>query len=173
MYNSYKYIFWVDGEPVAKTTQRPPRGKASYWIVQTDPQYLRLKATWAYQKYVGVCSRQAYPGLTFGKNDPIELSLEIYKTRRKTGDTKNIIAAIEDGLQYAGVIPDDRQVTSYGAVRQYFMAGKEKAGVRVAMRIDPRVDDLKWLAGWLGSKKKAVEYQRRLGIINKGCKSTV
>jgi Holliday junction resolvase RusA-like endonuclease len=154
---------WIPGEPVAKSTQRPPRGKKKWWIVQNDPKYARLKKTWAYQRHIADCAVAA--GLVqFLPADPVRLSCDIFKAGRKTGDLKNIVAAIEDGLQYGGFIPNDRQITSYGEVDASFSVGKEKAGVSVSLQVDPRVADIEWLTGWLGSKKKAVEYQHDLNV---------
>ncbi len=156
-----KYELWIPGEPAAKSTMKPPNSPHAYWIVQNDPKYKRLKATWAYQKFVAECAMGKIP--QFGKDDPIKLSAIIKKSKHKTGDRKNVIAAIEDGLQYGGFIPDDRQVTTTGEIHTIFDAG-ENAGVCVELEIDPYAADLDWLAGWLKSKKKAREYQARLGI---------
>jgi hypothetical protein len=158
-----QYQIWVPGEPVAKAIQRPPRSPNAYRIVQNDPKYSRLKTTWAYQKAVAEYAMAARCP-TFDKDDPVMLSAIIRKSGRKMGDRKNVIAAIEDGLQFGGFIPDDRQVTTTGKIHMVFKVGKASAGVLVTLEISPYVRDLEWLAGWLGSKKKAVAYQERHGI---------
>lgn len=158
-----QFQIWVPGEPVAKSIQRPPKGDKAYWIVQNDPKYKRLKATWAYQKFVAECA-MADGCPTFERDDPIMLSAIIRKSGHKTGDRKNVIAAIEDGLQFSGFIPDDRQITTTGKIHMVFNVGKASAGVLVTLELSPYVKDLEWLAGWLQSKKKAVEYQRRYKI---------
>jgi len=158
-----QYRIWVPSEPVAKTTMRPPQGDNAYWIVQNMPKYKRLKRTWAYQDMVAqYAMSERCP--KFGADDPIALSATIRKSGHKTGDLKNIVAAIEDGLQRGGFIPDDRQVTAYKEVLVVFGCGKESAGVMVTLEIDPRAVSLEWLAGWLQSKKKAIQYQGRYGV---------
>ena len=159
------YQIWIPGEPVAKSTKRPPRGAKAYWVVQNDPKYKRLKDTWAYQRHVSECAL-ADGCIKFNADDPIQLSAVIRKSGHKTGDTKNIIAAIEDGLQWGKYIPNDRQITSYSEINVFFGAGKDSVGVLVALQIDPRVRDFEWLTGWLQSKKKAKEYQE--GCYGKG-----
>ena len=156
-----KYQLWVPKEPVAKSTMKPPNSPRAYWIVQNDPKYKRLKETWAYQKFVAECAVGNIPD--FCKDDPIKLSAIIKKSKHKTGDRKNIIAAIEDGLQFGGFIPDDRQVTTTGEIHMIFGAG-ENAGVLVELEIDPYAEDFEWLTGWLKTKKKAGEYRDRKGI---------
>jgi len=156
-----KYDLWISGEPVAKSTMKPPNSPNAFWIVQQVPKYKRLKATWAYQKYVAECAMGKIP--VFEKDDPIKLSAIIKKTKHKTGDRKNVIAAIEDGLQYGGFIPDDRQITDSGEIHMVFNCGTD-AGVFVELEISPYAADLDWLSGWLQSKKKAREYQITRGI---------
>lgn len=152
-----RYELIVEGEPVPKSTQRPPRGPKAYWVVQNYPKYERLKRTWAYQRLVADSAlAQGLP--RFMPDDPIRLSADIYKSGHKTGDTKNIIAAIEDGLQYGGFIPNDRQVTSYGSIRVFFGMGEQRACVKITLELDPLISDSDWLRSWLGSKRKAQAY---------------
>lgn len=147
----------ISGEPVAKSTMKPPRGKNKYWIVSHYDLYLPLRKTWAYQKHVAECAMLCKCH-KFDKDDPIRISANIYKSGRKTGDRKNIIAAIEDGLQYGGFIPNDRQITSSGVIQEYFNQGKDNTRVEVILELEPMIEDLDWLTGWLGSKKKALKY---------------
>ena len=156
------YRIWVPGEPVPKSTQRPPSGTGAYHIVMKSSRYVRLAATWKYQKHVAEYA-QISRCPTFEPSDPISMSLHIFKTGHKTGDAKNIWASVEDGLQYGGYIPNDRQVVS-DDIKTDFKVGIERAGVLIAIEICPRVVDAVWLAGWLGSKKKAIAYQARKGI---------
>ena len=154
------YSFTVNGEPVPKSTQKPPRHKAAYHIVQSDPKYKRLKETWAYQELVAESALAA--GIPqFAKDDPIELALHIFKSGRKMGDTKNIIAAVEDGLQYGGFIPNDKQIVAYDDIDVSFGVGAENARVEVWLQLYPSID-MVWLRGYFGSKKKAQEYYGRM-----------
>lgn len=154
------YSFTVNGEPVPKSTQKPPRHKAAYHIVQSEPRYRRLKETWAYQELVGYSAMLA--GIPeFSPDDPIELSIVIYKSGRKMGDTKNIIACIEDGLQRGGFIPNDKQIVVYGNADTIYGVGIDKAHVDVWLSIFSEID-INWLTGYFGSKKKAQEYYDRM-----------
>lgn len=154
------YTFTVKGEPVPKSTKRPPRHQAAYHIVQKDQKYKRLKDTWDYQKHVAQSALAA--GIPqFDKDDPIRLSLCICKAGRKTGDTKNILAAIEDGLQYGKFIPNDRKVVGYGEIDTFFNAGN-MARVDVTLEIYPWANNLSWLMGYFSTQKKAQEYYDRL-----------
>lgn len=159
-----KYEFVVPGRPVPKSTHRPPKGRDAYWIVQTNPKYGGLKRTWDYQKTVqlAVIAAQIPP---FTKYDPLQLSLEIKKVGHETGDTKNILAAIEDGIQLSEVIENDKQITAYGSIRVSFDAGEEGCGVWGVLELDPRVLDYDWLLSWFrGIRRRTLEYQRDLGM---------
>ena len=158
-----QYSIWIPGEPTPKSTQKPPNSPSAYWIVQNVSKYKRLKETWAYQKLVAEYA-MAERCPEFEKDDPIKLSAVIRKSGHKTGDRKNIIAAVEDGLQFGGFIPDDRQVVDTGEIHTVFKVGKDSAGVLVTLELSPYVKDLEWLAGWLQSKKKAIVYQEKLNV---------
>lgn len=158
-----QFQIWVPGEPVAKSTQRPPVGPKAYWIVQNDPKYQRLKDTWFYQNIVSSYAT-ANQCPTFGKDDPIKLSAIIRKAGHKTGDRKNIIAAIEDGLQHGRFIPNDRQITTTGEIHMVFLVGDDSAGVLVTLELDPYIENLEWLTGWLQSRKKAKAYQAKCNL---------
>lgn len=154
------YSFFVHGEPVAKTTQKPPRTAGSpYELVMRSKQYSRLARTWEYQALVAQCAMVGRIP-TFSADDPICLILDIRKGKHKTGDTKNIMAAIEDGLVFGKFIPDDRQVTD-SANKVSFGWGNE-AGVLVNIGIDERAIDEDWMSGYLQSRKKAKAYIERV-----------
>ena len=155
------YTFTVDGEPVPKSTMKPPNSPNAYWIVQKDPRKKRLKQTWEYQRHVANCAVLGdVPH--FDKDDPIQISLHIFKSGRKTGDTKNILASIEDGLQYGRFIPNDRKVAGYGNVDTDYGVGNANARVEVKVEIYWQVRGLDWLTDYFGSKKKAQEYYDRV-----------
>ena len=129
--------------------------------MQNDSYYKPLKNTWAYQSLVGKCA--ALDNIpTFRKDDPIQLSLHIFKSGRKTGDTKNILASIEDGLQHCTLIPNDRKIAGYGKVDTDYGVGKENARVEVSLQIYWQVRSIDWLIDYFGSKKKAQEYYDRV-----------
>lgn len=147
--------FIVAGHPVPKSTKKPPRGKGAWHIVQNDPKYKSLKRTWEYQDIVaGVASDEGFP--VFRKDDPLYMFCSFFMKDRVSGDRKNLIAGIEDGLQYGGFIPNDKRVM-WGEEVLWYGAKKERAEVTVS--IDPRAEDLLFLSCFLGSKSKAKEYQ--------------
>jgi len=155
-----KYEFYVPGKPVPKSTHRPPKGADAYWIVQTNPKYGGLRRTWDYQKEVKMAVIAAKVP-QFTKYDPLQLSLEIKKVGWETGDRKNITAAIEDGIQYSGLIPNDRQITASGPIRISYNCGEQDCGVWGILELDPRVLEYEWLLDWFrGSKRRTLEYQR-------------
>ena len=158
------YTFEIPGEPVPKTRQRPPRGgKGMAWrLIQTKPQYAALKRTLEYQSHVAYSAHKAVVPL-FGINDPIRVLLNMHKAGRRLGDIDNIQKSVLDGLQYGGIIPNDKQVTSIDS-RLTFKAGKEDARIVVCISIDERADSIKWLAGFLGSKKASIEYRKQMGM---------
>lgn len=158
-----QYQIWVPGEPTPKTTMKPPNSPNAYWIVRQLAKYAPLKKTWAYQKTVAeYAMAEGCP--IFEKDDPIKLSAIIRKSGHKTGDRKNIIAGVEDGLQFGGFIPDDRQVVDTGEIHMVFKVGKDSAGVLVTLELSPYIRDLEWLTGWLQSKKKAIAYQEKYNV---------
>lgn len=158
-----KYEFLVWGEPQAKHTNKPPKGKGAFYIVQNskNPDNARLARTWAYQRFVGECAIGHVP--RFETNDPIHLSCHIMKAGRKRGDIKNIVAAIEDGLVWGGYIPDDSQVVSHSTTSRYGV-GKDSAGVMVSLWLDESIKDPDWLEGWFGNKKQAEKYLANRGL---------
>lgn len=63
-----------------------------------------------YQEAVAWAARQAYSGQLHGR---LQLSAIFVFDNRRHGDLSNLIKAIEDGIQYAGVVANDRQITRY------------------------------------------------------------
>jgi len=157
------YTFTVDGEPVPKSTMKPPNSPNAYWIVQKDPRKKRLKQTWEYQRHVANCAVLGdVPH--FDKDDPIKMSLVICKSGRKIGDVKNILASIEDGLQFGKFIPNDKQIVGYGDVITYY--NNKIPYVSISLEIHPIVEDKVWREGYFSTKKKAKEYYDRV-VANK------
>jgi len=104
--------FIIPGKPVpkARTTQK------SKW----SP---RAKRSLAYQDKVGWCAKAAKLPQISGD---VELTIKICQGSRGQADLSNIIKAIEDGLQYAGVLENDRQVLRYGMGTGFWLGWKEE-----------------------------------------------
>lgn len=79
----------------------------------------RAKRSLAYQEAVAWAAKAAGAPVIRG---PLCLTARIYLASKKRGDLSNYIKAIEDGLQYAGVVPDDKNVVRYGSGTGIYMA---------------------------------------------------
>ena len=111
-----KRSFTVPGRPVPKT-RMTRRGK---WTK-------RARATLAYQKAVAWCAKAAHIPTFHGY---VRLTAKIYlKNLGHRGDLSNYIKAIEDGLQYAGVLENDRQVIQYGEGTGIYQGEPERAEI--------------------------------------------
>jgi Holliday junction resolvase RusA-like endonuclease len=163
-----KYHLWIEGEPVPKSTMTPPvirknmppRARAAVVkrIIASDPKYAPLRKTQDYQYYVATNVWNALDEFPqFDVRDPIRLTMTFHKSKHATGDLKNLIAAVEDGIQHSARIPNDRQVTTHGECSIYFFA--DFPGVEVFAEIDPLAENSEWLHGWLNtSHKKTLAY---------------
>jgi Holliday junction resolvase RusA-like endonuclease len=105
------YSITVVGRPVPKKTMTA----GSKWKDE------RAKKTLAYQEAVGLLARARYPGLTI--IGPVSLTVKVFLRPSpknpnlptgQRGDLSNYIKAAEDGLQYAGIIKNDKQIIRYG-----------------------------------------------------------
>jgi len=161
-----RYHVWIDGEPVPKSTQPPPvirksmsgnqRAYAVQAIINNNAYYAPLKKTQAYQKYVADCIVYLPPPFPqFHKLDPIKLTLNFHKSQHATGDLKNLIAGIEDGIQHSGRIPNDRQITTHGPKQIWYYS--TKPGVEIIAEITPIAADFDWLYGWFKQNRKQTE----------------
>jgi Holliday junction resolvase RusA-like endonuclease len=93
-------------------------------IIATDKKYAPLKRTQEYQLYVATSIWNALDEFPqFDKHDPIKLTLTFHKEGHERGDLKNLIAAVEDGIQHSCRIPDDGQITTHGESSIYFSTG--------------------------------------------------
>lgn len=157
---------WIEGEPVPKSTMPPPvvkkrmspraRAFVVQKIINENEYYAPIKKTQAYQKYVADCVLYLPPPFPqFDKLDPIKVTLTFYKGKHGTGDLKNLIAAVEDGIQYSGRIPNDRQITTHGPKQIYYYS--DNPGADVVVEIAPIASDYEWLLGWLNNSKKKLE----------------
>jgi len=73
--------------------------------------YQRGQRTLKFQRLVAWYVRRARPP-TY--HCPVELTARFYFRNKRHGDLKNLLAAIEDALQYAHVLPNDRLILRYG-----------------------------------------------------------
>jgi Holliday junction resolvase RusA-like endonuclease len=133
-------------------------------IIATDKKYAPLKRTQEYQLYVATSIWNALDEFPqFDKHDPIKLTLTFHKEGHERGDLKNLIAAVEDGIQHSCRIPDDGQITTHGESSIYFST--DFPGVEVIAEIDPLAENYDWLHKWLnGSHQKTLEYAEMRGI---------
>jgi len=114
--------FVVPGRPIpaARMTQRSKFASA------------RAKRALEFQQFVAWCARAAAAGpaaLPF--RGPVELTCRFFFRDGRHGDLSNLVKAIEDGLQYGGVIENDRQVVRYGAGTGIYFADEERTEVRL------------------------------------------
>jgi len=119
-------FFVVPGRPVpaARMTQRSKFASA------------RAKRALAYQELVAWCARAAAAPLASRPaalpfTGPVELTCRFFFRDGRHGDLSNLIKAIEDGLQFGGIIENDRQVIRYGAGTGIYFAEEERAEVRL------------------------------------------
>ena len=50
---------------------------------------------------------------------PVEISYAVHRKSRQVCDNSNILKAIEDALQYAGIVVNDRFIEATGRTRTY------------------------------------------------------
>jgi len=94
------YTFTVPGKPVPKVR-----------MTQKSKWSPRAKNCLAYQKHVAWHAKAAKVPTFTGD---IELTVRICRGSRGRGDLDNFVKTIQDGLQYGGIIKNDRQVLRYG-----------------------------------------------------------
>jgi len=70
------------------------------------------KKSLVYQESLAWLIRQQNPGIK-QTNKPLSLTVTFGRTDRRRCDLKNLIAALEDALQFSGLIKDDCQITEY------------------------------------------------------------
>ncbi len=86
----------------------------------------RARLSLEYQKLVALCALAAKAPKFTG---PVQLTCRFFFKSRQHGDLSNLVKAIEDGLQYGGVIKNDRQVLRYGEGTGIYYDSEERAEV--------------------------------------------
>jgi Holliday junction resolvase RusA-like endonuclease len=109
----------------------------------------RAKRSLEFQEFVAWCARAAAarrpaaarpPALPF--RGPVELTCRFFFRDARHGDLSNLIKAIEDGLQFGGVIENDRQVIRYGPGTGIYYDSEERTEVRVRELKEVRRDEV-------------------------------
>ncbi len=106
------YLFIVPGRPVPKVRMT----RKSKWTP-------RARRCLDYQELVAWHAKEAEIPTFAGD---VELTVRICRGGRGRGDLDNIVKTIQDGLQYAGVIKNDRQVIRYGAGTGFELGWKKE-----------------------------------------------
>jgi crossover junction endodeoxyribonuclease RusA len=90
----------------------------------------RARRSLKYQEFIAWCARaEAKSRPPF--SGPVELTCRFFFRDGRHGDLSNLIKAIEDGLQFGGVIENDRQVIRYGPGTGIYYDSEERTEVRV------------------------------------------
>ena len=114
------YAFAVPGKPVPKARMT----RNTKWTP-------RAKRSLEYQELVAWCARAAnIPTFT----GDIELTVRICRGSRGRGDLDNFVKTIQDGLQYGGIIKNDRQVLRYGTGTGFWLGWQNGEQVIVEIR---------------------------------------
>lgn len=157
------YELFIPGEPRPKSTQKPPNVKSkaarNAMIFKYD-RFKPLRKTLEYQAHVAslVCQSGEIP--EFDRDDPIRIGMVFCKGKHGRGDLKNLEAAVEDALKYAGVYGDDDQIQSRS--KSEIKLYQVEPGVHLEIQIDPGVLVKQFLLDWLGrNKKKTLAYQEK------------
>lgn len=109
-------FFVVPGRPV-------PAQRMTRYTKNISP---KAKRSLEYQKLVAICAMAArVPQFT----GPVKLTCRFFFADRRHGDLSNYVKAIEDGLQYGGVLRNDRQVLRYGEGTGIYYGPEERAEV--------------------------------------------
>jgi len=106
----------------------PGRPVPACRMTQRSKFYERAKRALEYQELVALCARAAHAPAFSGQ---VRLTCRFFFRDRTHGDLSNLVKAIEDGLQYGGVLRNDRQVIRYGAGTGIYYGPEERAEVIV------------------------------------------
>jgi len=130
-----------DIEPVPKSTKKPPRLPREAWfkVLKADDPLIR---TLKYQAELASLFLKA--GIPkFDMMDPLSLICRIRQSKGG-GDLKNFVAAIEDALQYSGIVPNDRKIIRHNTTLDF----DDYPTIYVAIGIDERMKDFEWYKHW-------------------------
>lgn len=113
-----RYSFIVPGRAVP--AQRMTR--KSKWTK-------RSKKSLEYQESVAWEAKAAKIPVLEG---PVQLTARFYFRNKVHGDLSNCIKAVEDGLQYGGIVKNDKQIIRYGETTGiYYADGDERAEIEI------------------------------------------
>ena len=90
----------------------------------------RARKSLKFQEFIAWCARAEAKGRP-PFSGPVELTCRFFFRDARHGDLSNLIKAIEDGLQFGGIIENDRQVIRYGAGTGIYYDSEERTEVRV------------------------------------------
>lgn len=147
----------VEIEPIPKSTKRPPRLPKAV-MFKSLPSNDPLVKTLRYQRELAdLFIRAGLP--QFDPFDLIALSC-IINRRRNVGDLKNYVASIEDALQFAGIIPNDKRITRHSSLLNL----AETPSVWVSLSLDDRMVDFDWYKRWFNLPRKTIlsHWERRM-----------
>jgi crossover junction endodeoxyribonuclease RusA len=124
-------FFVVPGRaiPAARMTQRSKFACA------------RARKSLKYQEFIAWCARAEAKGRP-PFSGPVELTCRFFFRDGRHGDLSNLIKAVEDGLQFGGVIENDRQVIRYGPGTGIYYSEEERTEVRVRELKEVRRDEV-------------------------------
>lgn len=101
----------------------------------------RARRSLAYQEAVAWAAKAAKIPVFDGL---VCLTARIYVYGRRRGDLSNYIKNLEDGLQYAGVIPNDKQIVAYGEGTGIYPAASRQ-DERVEIVLNELPEAIPWL----------------------------
>ncbi len=93
----------------------------------------RAKKSLEYQKLVALTAWAAQVPQFTG---PVKLTCRFFFRNGQHGDLSNLVKSIEDGLQYGGILVNDRQVIRYGEGTGIYFGPEERAEVWIE-EVDP------------------------------------
>jgi crossover junction endodeoxyribonuclease RusA len=104
--------FTIPGPPVPKVR-----------MTQKTKWRGRARRSLDYQEYIAWCATAAKVPMFKGH---VELTVKICLGSRGRADLSNLIKAVEDGIEYAGVVDNDRQILRYGPGTGIYLGFREE-----------------------------------------------
>jgi Holliday junction resolvase RusA-like endonuclease len=90
----------------------------------------RARKSLKFQEFIAWCARAEAKGRP-PFSGPVELTCRFFFRDARHGDLSNLVKAVEDGLQFGGIIQNDRQVIRYGPGTGIYYDSEERTEVRV------------------------------------------